>query len=266
MLCLVLPHIITICDGKADGSFTLRKDFSHALCAKIFHMQLFQVHHYMSLTHAHSDIINLVYYSQFLASGWNSGHVCNDLKHTPPTPVRQPCKTHKVSAFTLLYLPTILQSRSIVVRHVLMAHTCSFMYINQITHPSLFTSWGALLSSRLPSCKQWISPDFQGMVRSEPAILSLASEHLNHSAYSLSKLCCHIWKQLSILSLWIILLGGTYHGLRHHRHLQWVCHLLVYLSHLFLLFLLFHLFHLSPTNVNTKKEYSQNQKTKTHLY
>ena len=28
-LCLVLPHIITICDGKSDGSFTLHKDFSH---------------------------------------------------------------------------------------------------------------------------------------------------------------------------------------------------------------------------------------------
>ena len=25
-LCLVLPQIITICDGKADGSFTLCKD------------------------------------------------------------------------------------------------------------------------------------------------------------------------------------------------------------------------------------------------
>ena len=29
-LCLVLLHNITICDGKADGSFTLHKDFSHA--------------------------------------------------------------------------------------------------------------------------------------------------------------------------------------------------------------------------------------------
>ena len=47
-LCLVLPHIITTCDGKADGFFTLCKDF---------HMDLFQVYHYMLLTHMHSDII-----------------------------------------------------------------------------------------------------------------------------------------------------------------------------------------------------------------
>ena len=30
LLCLVLPHIIKISDGKADGSFTFCKDFSHA--------------------------------------------------------------------------------------------------------------------------------------------------------------------------------------------------------------------------------------------
>ena len=42
-LCLVLPHVITICDGKADGSFCLLKDLSHAA--------------YMSLAHTHRDII-----------------------------------------------------------------------------------------------------------------------------------------------------------------------------------------------------------------
>ena len=29
-LCLVLSHIIAICESKADGSFSLHKDFSHA--------------------------------------------------------------------------------------------------------------------------------------------------------------------------------------------------------------------------------------------
>ena len=55
-LCLVLPHIITICDGKTDGSFTLHKDFPYA----VFPSQSLHAH-------AHSDIV-LNYVS------WSTGY------------------------------------------------------------------------------------------------------------------------------------------------------------------------------------------------
>ena len=48
--------------------------------------------------------------------------------------------------------------RSTVVGHVLTVNTCSFYmhksHRHDSIHPSLFMSWGALLSSGLPSCKQ----------------------------------------------------------------------------------------------------------------
>ena len=55
----------------------------------------------------------------------------------------------------------VTADRSTVVGHVPTVHTCSF-YVHQShrhdsTHPGLFTSWGALPSSRLPSCKQRIA-------------------------------------------------------------------------------------------------------------
>ena len=93
---------------------------------------------------------------------------------------------HNVSAFTLLQLPTILQSgRSMVVGHFLTVHT--FFYMHQShkhdsRQPRLFTSWGALSSSRLSSCKQWMVANFWGMVRFKSGTISLASECLNHSA------------------------------------------------------------------------------------
>ena len=61
LLCLVLPHIITICDGKADF-------------AQIF--TVFKVHHYMSLAHAHSDIIRkyLSVWELNLVSSVRGGH------------------------------------------------------------------------------------------------------------------------------------------------------------------------------------------------
>ena len=50
-LCLVLPHIIAICDGKADCTEVVQK------ISKVFKVQ---VHHYMSLAHAHSDTLKIV--------------------------------------------------------------------------------------------------------------------------------------------------------------------------------------------------------------
>ena len=73
-----------------------------------------------------------------------------------------------------------------------------FFYVHQSyrhdsTHPGLFTSWGALPSSGLPSCKQRIAgwlffffffffPKLFPMVRFEPGTFHSASERLNHSA------------------------------------------------------------------------------------
>ena len=83
-----------------------------------------------------------------------------------------------------------------------------FFYVHQShrhdgTHPGLFTSWGALPSSGLPSCKQRIAglfffffffffffdnnrnfffPKLFPVVRFEPGTFHSASERLNHSA------------------------------------------------------------------------------------
>ena len=58
---------------------------------------------------------------------------------------------------TLSYIQYYLKSgRSMVVGHVLMVHTCSFMcinHINMITH-LIFYKLGSILSSELLSCKQ----------------------------------------------------------------------------------------------------------------
>ena len=51
LLCLVLPHSITTCDGKADCANVAQK------ISTFFKVQ---VHHYMSLVHAHSDIISYI--------------------------------------------------------------------------------------------------------------------------------------------------------------------------------------------------------------
>ena len=59
---------------------------------------------------------------------------------------QQPRETHNVSAFALLHPPTILQSgRSMVVGHVLMVHTCSFMctnHVDMIAHTPAFLQVG----------------------------------------------------------------------------------------------------------------------------
>ena len=63
---------------------------------------------------------------------------------------------------TLIHMVTV--DRSMVVGQVPMVHTCSFYvhqsYRHDSTHPGLFTSWGALPSSGLPSCKQRIAGFF----------------------------------------------------------------------------------------------------------
>ena len=62
-----------------------------------------------------------------------------------------------------------------------------FFYVHQShrcdnTHPSLFTSWGALSSPRLSSRNQQMTVNFHNMLKFEPKTINSASEHLNHSA------------------------------------------------------------------------------------
>ena len=47
--------------SHTSSQFVMVKQTAPSLCAKIFHMQLFQVHHYMSLANLHSDITNCRY-------------------------------------------------------------------------------------------------------------------------------------------------------------------------------------------------------------
>ena len=89
-------------------------------------------------------------------------------EHTGP---QVSCATDPLFFFTSLqcchshtHSHMVIVDRSMVVGHVPMVHTCSFMctnHIDMIAHtPGLFTSWGALPSSGLPSCKQSIAGFF----------------------------------------------------------------------------------------------------------
>ena len=117
--------------------------------------------------------------------------------------VCQPMETHIVSAFALSHIPTIQcyihiiqlkADRSMVVGHVLMVHTCSFMctnHIDMIAHPPAFLQVGE--HSCHPdfhhASKGWLASfffffktfsEFFPVVRFEPGTFNLASERLNY--------------------------------------------------------------------------------------
>ena len=85
---------------------------------------------------------------------------------------------------SLIALPTIstIRCRSVVGWACSNCPYMSFMCINHIDVIAHSLALGALLLSKLPSCKLQMVANFQGLVRFEPETLSSAREHLNHSA------------------------------------------------------------------------------------
>ena len=135
------------------------------------------LHHLYSAPHEPCEGFQVRF--TLLAAQANHLTVSHQYEKEPPSPRSTPWGAYRSAslmchrssfsqAFSACHSHThshmVIVDRSMVVGHVLTVHTCSFMctnHIDMIAHtPAFFTSWGALPSSRLPSCKQRIAGFF----------------------------------------------------------------------------------------------------------